>query len=83
MNKDIPTLQDVQRLEDIAFELRELLDEAVGILPYDMEQRARRYWYAHARMAIDDDHAYLGTHGNTLADAIDAVRELRRTNDEG
>jgi hypothetical protein len=68
--------EQLERLVEIKEEIRELLDEAYGLVRGTSEEaRAKGYWYAHARMALDNDHDYLGRGGYTLQETIDALEE--------
>ena len=73
----------VDRLRDIQTELEELLYEARQIIrdvtrdesPLIYE-RAKAYWLAHAKMAISDDHGYLGGCDPNLPKTIQEIDEM-------
>lgn len=66
--------QAADELAEIKEEMRELLDRAlVALKGTSEEDRARSYWYAHMRCALDDDHGYLGGSMVTMQDSIDAL----------
>lgn len=81
MARNEMTMDDrVARLVEIKEEMLELLRETQSLLRgTGEEERARSYWYAHIRMALDDDHSYLGGSMCTLQDSIDALET--ETND--
>lgn len=83
MTKQLTTEQ-VDRLAEIKDEVIELLNEANRIVSgTSEEQRAHSYWYAHARMAMDDEHSYLGSGGCTLQDSIEGLSvETSREGDD-
>jgi len=66
--------ESAERLEEIKDEISELLEEAADLLPRGiMRDRANAYWYAQIRMALDDDHEYLGSGSHTIQDSIDEL----------
>jgi hypothetical protein len=70
--------EDIDRLEEIRDEIKELLDEATGILRRGggiTYERARSYWLAHIRTALDKDHDYLGGSMVTMQNTIDELGE--------
>lgn len=73
----------VEVLEEAKEEIEAALEKAyralhtVGGITFE---RARSYWYAHVRMALDKNHDYLGGSMITMQDTID---ELEADADEG
>jgi len=68
--------EDIERLQEIHDELRELVDEAFGLLSGTaQEDRAKAYWYANIRMALDDDHMWMGSHNCTLQNCIESFTD--------
>lgn len=67
--------QTIERLNEIAVELRELADEALMLLKdAGVDTRAfESYGYAEIVMAIDDSHGYCGSCQRTLGDMIEAL----------
>ena len=64
-----------QELQDIKDEIKELLDQARRLVRGTREEdRAKGYWFAHIRCALDDEHGYLGRSMITMQDTIDALR---------
>lgn len=49
------------RFEEIIGEIKELLDEAISLVPKGLTRsRAESYWYANMIINVDEDHGYLG-----------------------
>jgi len=74
----------IERLREIKHEIGELIDEAMKLLRDTPEyDRAKGYWFAHIRCALDHEHAFLGGSMFTLQDSIDALAEVDAGDDEG
>jgi hypothetical protein len=73
------TEDDVERMEEIKEEIKELLDESRFILKNADNrmtyERASSYWLAHIVTSLDNDHDYLGGSMCTLQDSIDELKE--------
>lgn len=68
------THEQYNRLTEIKEELLQLLNEANKMVRGTSEEnRAHSYWFAHIRMALDDEHGYLGSSMCTLQGSIDAL----------
>jgi hypothetical protein len=70
--------QDHERLVDIHAEMMNLLSEAEKLIRRENSnpivwERAKSYWVAHIKMALSNDHSYIGRSGCTMEDTI---REL-------
>ena len=53
--------EDKNRFEEIMAEIKELLDEALELVPEGHARtRAQSYWYATMIMNVTDDHDYMG-----------------------
>ena len=66
---------DVAELEDIQYEMKQLLQRAMRIArKYNKEATSKGYWYAQIAMAVDNDHGYLGDGGYTLQDLIEYIQ---------
>lgn len=79
--------KDQERFEEIICEIEELVEEAISLLPdvgvyrggnypHNMlVDKAKSYWYAHIKTALDDDHEFVGRSicnmKDTLEDWID------------
>ena len=67
---------DKERLEEIRDELKELANEAFGLVSgTPVEGRAKGYWYASILTAIDDDNEFMGGSSHSLQDSIDGMSE--------
>jgi hypothetical protein len=65
-----------EKLIDLKEQLEETLDEIKEALKGTPEEsRAKAYWVAHIRCALDNDHDYLGGSMETMADTIEALEE--------
>lgn len=63
-------------LEEIGEEILGLIDRADKLLRHAdpaEHDRASHYWLAHLRMAISDDHGYMGRSFNTLKDSVNTL----------
>jgi len=54
-------MPDKQRFEEIIDEIKDLLEEAIDLVPEGTARsRAQSYWYATMIMNVTDDHDYMG-----------------------
>lgn len=77
--------ESVEELIDIKHNMRMLLDEALDIIrQHDKHEyeRAKCYWYAHIRMALDNDHDYLGRTMATIEDSIEGLENSAEQSEE-
>lgn len=66
--------EKVARLHEIHEEMMNLLDEARRLVAgTPEEERAKGYWLAHIRCALDNDHHFLGGSMLTMKDTIDSL----------
>ena len=66
--------ETIDRLSEIKDEIADLVAEARNLLRDTPEaDRAKAYWLAHIRCALDNDHAYLGNSLVAMQDTIDAL----------
>lgn len=66
--------EDVERLNEIVYEIRELIDEARQIFRGTSEEdRFEGYPYAHIITALSKDHCYLGGSFITFQECIDGL----------
>lgn len=74
--------QLVHELEDFIYETKQRLSKLDRALRQTgderLYQRARQYWMAHIRTALDKDHSYLGSSMFTAQDAIDELQDEGR-----
>ena len=64
-------MSDKYRFEEIICEIKELLEEAIDLVPDHARARAESYWYAHISMALDEDHGYMGGSMCSMQDTIE------------
>ena len=62
------------RLEEIAQQIMELTDEAIGMTTGRDRARAEAYWYGHILSAAGDD-SYAGSSMHTMMDSVAEMRE--------
>lgn len=48
------------RFEEIIGQIRELLEEAIDLVPESNRARAESYWYPHIVTSLDNDHEFMG-----------------------
>ena len=63
--------EDQQRFENIINEIDCLMDEAINLIPENMLEKAKSYWYAHIMCAISDDHEFLSRSMHHMRDSLD------------
>ena len=78
--------EDQERFEEIICEIGELVEEAIGLMPNDdvyrnggypmLVDRAKSYWYAHIKLALDDDHEFIGRSMCNMKDTLEEWRDL-------
>jgi len=65
-----------RRLWEIKEEISGLLEEAEGLLKGTPEaERARAYWLAHIKIALDRSHGYLASSMCTMEDSVAALTD--------
>lgn len=75
------TTSDIERLEEIEFEILELADEAFGIVRGTSEEgRSKAYWYGEIWAAMNNEK-YVAS-SCTLQDVIDALTEYAEEDDD-
>lgn len=68
--------EKLERLTEIKEEILALLREAETLVRGTKEEnRARAYWTAQIRIALDDDHGYMARGSCTLQSTIDSLAE--------
>lgn len=66
---------DVNRLEEIKDEIKELVAEAEDIIRGSYEYRAAKsYWIAHILTALDNESEYMGKSMTAMQDTIDNLK---------
>lgn len=83
--------EQIERFEEIMGKMRELADEALGIIE-DVHpngsssmiyQQATYYWYPHILGAIDEENSgYVGGSMFDMASAVRELKELKELKDE-
>tara|TARA_B100000902_G_scaffold56301_1_gene63104 strand:+ start:315 stop:584 length:270 start_codon:yes stop_codon:yes gene_type:complete len=64
-------MSDKHRFKEIKEQIKELLKEAIDIVPDHASARAKCYWYANISMALDNDHGYLGSSMCSMQDTVE------------
>ena len=62
------------RFEEIIGEIKELLEEAIDLVPDDERRsRAEAYWYGAIVTNLDDDHSFMGGSMHSMQDTFDEL----------
>ena len=65
-------MPDKQRFEEIIDEIKDLLEEAIDLVPEGTARsRAQSYWYAHMIVNVSEDHDYLGGSMHSMQDTLE------------
>lgn len=67
---------DSFRFEEIMSEMKDLLQEAIDIVPDHARARAESYWYAQISMALDEDHGYMGGCMCSMQDTLEEFIDI-------
>ena len=68
--------EDKNRFEEIIGEIRELLDEALDLVPEGIARsRAESYWYGNMIVNVTDDHGYMGGSMCSMQDTLEEFDE--------
>jgi hypothetical protein len=74
------SVDDLERLYEIEQEMLALLSEAEDIVAHSdggrQLNRARAYWIAQIRMALNNDHEYLGSASCSMRDTTQELEGL-------
>lgn len=74
---------DVDRLEEIRDEIKELIGEAEEIIRGSYEYRAAKaYWIPHILTALDDESEYMGKSMTTMQDTIENLKNPGASHEE-
>jgi len=68
-------MSDKYRFEEIKVQIKELLEEAIELVPDHARARAKAYWYAHMSTSLDEDHGYMGGSMCSMQDTIEEFDE--------
>lgn len=63
--------KEQQRFAEIIRQIDYLMEEAINVIPENMVERAKSYWYAHIMCALSDDHEFLGGSMHHMQDCLD------------
>ena len=86
--------EDQERFEEIIGEIGELVEEAIELLPdvgvyrdgnypHNMlVDKAKSYWYAHIKTAMDDDHEFLSKSTCNMYDTLEEWKDLDEVSDD-
>jgi hypothetical protein len=70
-----PDSEDIDRLQEIADEIKGLVYEAKELIPRgSIRNQAESYWIPHILGAIDKDNEYLGGSMTTMSDTIEKLK---------
>ena len=68
--------EDRERFEEIIGEIKELLEEAIDLVPEGMaHSRAESYWYGNMIVNVNDDHGYMGRSMCSMQDTLEEFDE--------
>lgn len=70
------------RFEEIIDEMKDLLQEAINIIPDHAKPRAKAYWIAQMEMILDNDHGYMGGCGCSMVDTLEEWNDEDESMDE-
>ena len=74
--------EDKYRFEEIIGEIKELLEEALDLVPDHERLRAETYWYSHISMALDENHSYMSGSMCSMQDTLEEFDEVEEEEDE-
>ena len=64
-----------ERFEEIKYEMQDLLEEALELIPETEEDAVASYWYSQILTAIDNNHDYLGGCSYSMQDTLDGWQD--------
>jgi len=70
------------RFEEIKEQIKELLEEAIDLVPDHARARANAYWYAHISTSLDDDHDYMGGSMCSMQDSLEEFDDVEEDEEE-
>lgn len=85
-NKSTISSSQIERLQEIKDEIKELMNEAKQIIRQGRPiiwERARGYCYGHIVSALDNDHEFMGREMFTLQNIIDELKSDLEPEEEG
>lgn len=63
--------EDQQRFSEIINDIDDLMGEAIDLIPENMVEKAKSYWYAHIMCALSNDHEFLSGSSHHMQDCLD------------
>ena len=71
------------RFEEIIGEIKELLEEALDLVPEGMARsRAESYWYGNMIVNVNEDHGYMGGSMCSMQDTLEEFDEIDEEEEE-
>lgn len=75
--------EDKNRFEEIIGEIRELLDEALELVPEGVTRsRAESYWYGNMIVNVTEDHNYMSGSMCSMQDTLEELDEVEEFDEE-
>ena len=75
-------MSDKYRFEEIIDEIKELLEEALDLVPEGyVRSRAETYWYAHMIVNVTEDHGYMSGSMCSMQDTLEEFDEEEEEED--
>tara|TARA_B100000035_G_scaffold308280_1_gene312701 strand:- start:186 stop:422 length:237 start_codon:yes stop_codon:yes gene_type:complete len=75
--------EDKNRFEEIIGEIKELLEEALGLVPDGISRsRAESYWYGNMIVNVTNDHGYMGGSMCSMQDTLEEFDEIDEDKEE-
>ena len=76
-------MSDKYRFEEIIGEIKELLEEALDLVPEGyVRSRAESYWYAHMIVNVTEDHGYMSASMCSMQDTLEEFEEEDEEDEE-
>ena len=76
-------MSDKYRFEEIIGEIKELLEEALDLVPEGMARsRAESYWYGNMIVNVNEDHGYMGGSMCSMQDTLEEFDEIDEGDEE-
>ena len=76
-------MSDKYRFEEIIGEIKELLEEAIDLVPEGLSRaRAKSYWYANMIINVTEDHEYMGSSMCSMQDTLEEFDDDEKEDEE-
>ena len=70
-------MSDKYRFEEIIGEIKELLEEALDLVPEGSARaRAKSYWYGNMIVNVDEDHGFMASSMCSMQDTLEEFDEI-------